>query len=172
MTIVETDHLVCQVHHGSESEKSFELSPEQEVELIRGLKLARAAAKKAYAPYSKFGVGCTVLAQNMRCDNTMITGCNIENASYGATMCAERTAMFSSVAQGYRDFVWMVLSTINSASEPDLALRSPCGLCRQVMSEFFSPKTLIVMDGGVNSQEKDCIDIASIDTLLPWRFRL
>lgn len=166
--LIETDRLVCGIHQAA----NFELNSDREVEIAELLEAAREAAGRAYAPYSNFAVGCAVMACNLHDERRMTTGCNIENASYGATMCAERTAIFASVSQGYRDFKYLALSTSNSVSESDLSLRSPCGLCRQVMSEFFSPETILVIDGGTNKQKKNCIDIATIDTLLPWRFRL
>ncbi len=135
------------------------------------LQLARGSAERAYAPYSKFHVGAAVLAQNDLGETDSFIGCNVENASYGATMCAERSAIFSAVSAGYRQIQILALSTTATADHPELSMRSPCGLCRQVISEFASEKTLIAIDGGTKNGKQN-VDLATIDTLLPWRFQL
>lgn len=92
------------------------------------------AQKKAYAPYSHFQVGAALLAA----DGTIYEGCNIENASYGASNCAERTAFFKAVFEGKRDFLAIaVVGKPESAKE--FSICAPCGICRQVMAEFCSP---------------------------------
>lgn len=88
------------------------------------LSAARAAAKKAYAPYSEFTVGAALMDEN----GVIYTGCNIENVSYGLTVCAERVALFNALSQGARRFIALALS----AEEPV----TPCGACRQVLAEF------------------------------------
>ncbi len=80
----------------------------------------------AYIPYSHFPVGAALECS----DGTVYTGCNIENAAYGATMCAERTAIFKAVSEGHRDFVRIVIA----GRSEDYCV--PCGTCRQVLSEF------------------------------------
>jgi cytidine deaminase len=87
---------------------------------------ARAAAGRAYAPYSKFRVGAAVLTDSGK----IFAGCNVENASYGLCNCAERTAIFSAVATGERKFKCVVVYT------PTKAATAPCGACRQVIYEF------------------------------------
>ena len=85
--------------------------------------------QKAYAPYSDFMVGAALLCK----DGRIFTGCNIENASYGATNCAERTAFFKAVSEGYREFTAIVIAGGGKEAQ-SLEYCAPCGICRQVMS--------------------------------------
>ena len=97
-------------------------------ELIRR---AFEAQKKAYAPYSHFQVGAALLCM----DGEIFEGCNIENAAYGATNCAERTAFFKAVSEGKREFKSIaIVGKPESAEEFEYC--APCGICRQVMAEF------------------------------------
>jgi cytidine deaminase len=84
------------------------------------------ARRRAYAPYSRFPVGAALLAR----DGTVVHGCNVENASYGLTVCAERNAMFQAVGRGMRDFVAIAITAREGRGAP------PCGSCRQVLHEF------------------------------------
>jgi cytidine deaminase len=87
---------------------------------------AEKAAKKAYAPYSKFKVGAAIMSES----GEIFTGCNVENASYGLTVCAERIALFNAVTAGCQKFESIVIYT-----DTDIPFY-PCGACRQVLSEF------------------------------------
>ena len=98
------------------------------------LKAAVAAAARAYAPYSGFPVGAALLTES----GEVITGCNVENASYGLTMCAERVAVFRAVAEGHRKFTAIALSVPGGGA--------PCGACRQVLNEFNPDLTVLIGD--------------------------
>ena len=101
----------------------MDLSPEW---LERMIDVARAASSKAYCPYSRFRVGAAVLDAR----GNLFTGCNVENASYGLTICAERSAIFATVARGVPDIRAVVIYT------PTRQPHAPCGACRQVIFEF------------------------------------
>ncbi len=102
--------------------------------------LARAAeaARRSYTPYSRFPVGAALLCA----DGQVVTGTNVENRSYGLAMCAERTAVFTAVAQGLRDFQAVAVSC-PGADYPV----APCGACRPVLSEFWSTDTPVIFAG-------------------------
>lgn len=105
-------------------------------ELIRR---ALAARERAYAPYSRFCVGAALLAR----DGQVFAGCNIENAAYTPTNCAERTAFFKAVSEGVRDFE--AICIVGGPAGGALSRTAPCGVCRQVMTEFCDPKTFRVI---------------------------
>ncbi len=115
---------------------------------------AKAAARQAYAPYSRFKVGAAILTDSGR----IYTGCNVENASYGLSNCAERTAIFSAVAAGERKVKCVVVYT----STPTAT--APCGACRQVIHEFGADARVVSFCSG-----RDEIDV-SISALLPGAF--
>ena len=99
---------------------------------------AQKAADFAYVPYSNFRVGAALLTD----DGTVITGCNVENRSFGLTICAERSAVVKAVSLGYRSFRALAIST------PDLQSPvGPCGACRQVLSEFMNPSAPVLFSG-------------------------
>ena len=97
---------------------------------------AKEALEYSYSPYSHFAVGAALLST----DGQVFTGCNIENSSFGATNCAERTAIFKAVSEGVKDF--KAIAIVCSGDQPAY----PCGICRQVMSEFFNPDTRIIVE--------------------------
>ena len=119
------------------------------------LEAALAARERAYAPYSKFLVGAAVRAESGK----IYTGCNIENASYGLTVCAERNALFSAVGAGERKFT--ALCVVGDTEGPI----SPCGACRQVMAEFKVPCIILAnLQGDVKEY--------TLEELLPLSFNL
>jgi cytidine deaminase len=101
--------------------------------------LARRAAERAYAPYSKFRVGAALLGA----DGRIFTGCNVENRSFGLTVCAERNAVFQGVSQGCRKFLALAIAAPDSGGAV-----GPCGACRQVLSEFMDPRSPVRFGGG------------------------
>ena len=105
-------------------------------ELIHRALLAR---ERAYTPYSHFQVGAALLTRT----GTVYPGCNIENAAYTPTNCAERTAFFSAVAQGERDFA--AIAIVGGPQGGVLDYTAPCGVCRQVMMEFCDPDTFRIL---------------------------
>lgn len=101
---------------------------------------ALAARRHSYSPYSHYQVGAALLAE----DGRVIRGCNIENAAYTPTNCAERTAFFKAVSEGIRDFA--AIAIVGSpAGEEITQFAWPCGVCRQVMMEFCNPKTFQII---------------------------
>jgi cytidine deaminase len=119
---------------------------------------ARAAAESSYSPYSKFRVGAAVLASGR-----IFPGANIENASYGLTICAERTALFAAILAGADHIEAIAVSCIDAPDGSPTENLMPCGACRQVLAEFAEPETPVVIDGVGTIQLRD---------LLPRPFRL
>lgn len=115
---------------------------------------------RAYAPYSHYHVGAALLAG----DGRIFTGCNIENASYGASMCAERTAFFKAVSEGAGDFSAICIAGGPDGNVTDYA--PPCGICRQVMREFCSPDTFRV----ILAKNREEYRIFTLKDLLPMSF--
>ncbi len=124
-----------------------------ELEIQKLMDCAIKARENAYSPYSHFAVGAALLCE----DGTLYEGCNIENASYGLTNCAERTAIFKAVSEGHIKF--KALAVVADTEGPC----APCGACRQVMAEFKIP--LIIMGNLMGN-----IKIVTIEELLPFSF--
>lgn len=124
-----------------------------ELETQKLMDCAIKARENAYSPYSHFAVGAALLCE----DGTLFEGCNIENASYGLTNCAERTAIFKAVSEGHTKF--KALAVVADTEGPC----APCGACRQVMAEFKIP--LIIMGNLMGN-----IKIVTIEELLPFSF--
>ena len=120
------------------------------------LELSIKAQENSYSPYSQFRVGAALLCA----DGTVYTGCNIENATYGATNCAERTAVFKAASEGKRDCTAIAITS----SGGDLTF--PCGICRQVLAEF-APEIKVIL-----TDKDGCIKIFKLDELLPHTFKL
>jgi cytidine deaminase len=127
----------------------LEVLPVTQDELIAS---AKAAREHAYAPYSNFKVGAALLGKSGR----IYTGCNVENAAYGPSMCAERTAIFKAVSEGEREFEAIAVVTENGVS--------PCGTCRQVMMEFAPDMTVFI------SNIQGNVRITTVRDLLPDGF--
>mgnify|MGYP000873568001 FL=1 len=115
------------------------------------------AINNAYTPYSRFNVGCSLLMK----DGNIITGANIENASYGLSNCAERSALFAAYSQGYRKDDIEVMVVVGDTKE----VISPCGACRQVINELVNDKTKIILTNLENKQM-----VVDKKTLLPFGF--
>ena len=127
-------------------------------QLIRAVFEAR---ENAYAPYSHFTVGAAVLTK----DGQVFTGCNIENASYGATNCAERTAIFKAVSEGHKEFIKIAIVG-GKEGEEIKEFAYPCGVCRQVMAEFCDVKEMKVL---IAKSENEYME-KTLDELLPYSF--
>ena len=122
--------------------------------------LALQAREKAYAPYSKFHVGACLETESGK----LYAGCNVENASYGATNCAERTAFFKAVSEGERSFKRIVI--VGGSKGKELEICPPCGICLQVMLEFCNPEEFEVILA-VSEQE---YEVHLLKELLPMGF--
>lgn len=165
--------------------KNTEQNPEEKREFLAKeticglIRRAKEAQENAYAPYSHYHVGAALLCS----DGSVVKGCNIENASYGAANCAERTAVFAAVAQGKREFAALALvagpektqketkeedGNQKTEQETELPLRypSPCGICRQVLREFVRPSDFPVI---MALSETD-YRIRTLEELLPDSF--
>jgi cytidine deaminase len=115
-----------------------------------GHKEAVAARKRAYAPYSKYLVGCALKLKKPQGGKDFVVGCNVENASFGATICAERSAVTSMISQ-YGSCEIEYISIVTDGNPPAY----PCGMCLQVLSEFVSPNTPVILgtpDGIISAE--------------------
>ena len=116
--------------------------------------------KFSYTPYSNFKVGAALLAKN----GEIYTGCNIENASYTPTNCAERTAFFKAVSEGVRDF--QAICIVGGKDGNLTGYTAPCGVCRQIMMEFCDPKTFQI----ILAVDKERYEIYTLEELMPLGF--
>jgi cytidine deaminase len=123
------------------------------------LRSALAASRKSYSPYSKFPVGAALMADGGK----VFTGCNVENASYGLTICAERVAIMKAVSEGRRKFKALAVVGGRNKAVP------PCGACLQVLAEFCGPDFPIFL---APLKKPDKIEVVSLETLLPHVFHL
>ncbi len=124
-------------------------------ELIR---IALNAKQNSYSPYSSFPVGAALLTK----DGKVHLGTNVENASYGATVCAERSAIFSAISNGYKKGDFKKMAIVSNMDD----FTYPCSLCRQVMTEFFDSDVEVLL---VNNQKKEYLNL-STDELVPYKF--
>ena len=121
---------------------------------IRLLDAARTARLNAHAPYSNFRVGAAL----EMADGTIVTGCNVENATYGLTICAERVAVFKAISEGFREFIRIAI--VSDSEEP----ATPCGACRQILWEFGGDLEVIL--GNLRSEKA----VHRLADLLPHPF--
>ena len=118
---------------------------------------AKEASKRAYSPFSKFAVGASVLTK----EGNIYSGCNIENSSFGMTICAERCAIFKAVSEGDKEILAVA---IYSPNEDDCY---PCGACRQVMYEFQGETEIEII-----TEEKGKLNIKKLSDFLPYGFKI
>lgn len=120
------------------------------------------ARKMAYTPYSKYKVGAALLSS----DNKIIKGCNIENAAYGPTICAERTAFFKAVSEGVKEFSAIaIVGGLENETDLFSGYAFPCGVCRQVMREFCDSEFEIVVARSIDDYK-----VYTLGELLPESF--
>ncbi|MBP3735847.1 MAG: cytidine deaminase [Lachnospiraceae bacterium] len=155
--VQKTDHKAKAAAAGK-ADKLHPLSSTVTRRLIRAAIKARGAA---YAPYSEYTVGAALLSA----DGTVITGCNVENASYGATCCAERNALFHAVAEGHRSFRAIAIAAGKSGEDAE-EYASPCGICRQALREFTDPKAFQI----ILVKTADEYRTVTLEKLLPYSF--
>ena len=125
------------------------------------LALAKQARAAAYAPYSGFSVGAALLTA----EGKVFLGCNVENASFTPTCCAERVAIFKAISEGERSF--SAIAVVGGKGEETAPMCTPCGVCRQVLSEFCEKDLSVILE---NEERKPTV--FSLGELLPLRFQL
>ncbi len=131
------------------------MQPLTETEKKELVEAARIASQKAYAPYSSYRVGAALLTRTGK----IFTGCNVENASYSLTVCAERNAVFQAVAEGEKEFMAIAIYADSDTLFP------PCGACRQVLSEFADNMLVFIANRLIANE-------TTLDRLLPDKFSL
>lgn len=132
----------------------------EQIYIEKLIEIAIAQLDYSYTPYSNFKVGAALLTKN----GDIYTGCNIENAAYTPTNCAERTAFFKAVSEGVRDF--QAICIVGGKDGVLTEYAAPCGVCRQVMMEFCNPKTFQI----ILAIDKERYDIYTLEELLPQGF--
>ena len=149
------ERYICKLQKGELT--MTKLTLEEKQELIR---MALAARERAYAPYSDFMVGAALRAE----DGRIFTGCNVENAAFTPTSCAERTALFKAVAEGVTKITAIAVVGARRG-EVNKQITSPCGVCRQALFEFGGPELNVIM-----AKSPDDFIERSMDELLPFGF--
>ena len=149
------ERYICKLQKGELT--MTKLTLEEKQELIR---MALAARERAYTPYSDFMVGAALRAE----DGRIFTGCNVENAAFTPTSCAERTALFKAVAEGVTRFTDIAVVGARRG-EVNKQVTSPCGVCRQALFEFGGPELTVIM-----AKSPDDFIERSMDELLPFGF--
>ena len=132
----------------------------EKVEIQALIREAFAAQKFAYVPYSRFHVGAALRGKN----GQVFKGCNIENASYTPTNCAERTALFKAVSEGVREFDAIAIVG-SKVGETNTLVTGPCGVCRQALYEFGGPGLTVIM-----ARSEDDYIVTTLGDLLPYGF--
>ena len=163
-TLLATGSGILRVPGYSLGERTIQVDEQVAIGLVNA---ARSAAESAYAPFSRFRVGAAVVMKDDPGER-IFCGSNVENSSYGGTICAERAAIFNASGQHLRRIRFLAVSAPATLDMP-LEQRSPCGLCRQVIREFADEDTLIICDSGEDGVLGDVLDI---ERLLPFGFQL
>ena len=132
----------------------------EKAEMQALIREAFAAREFAYAPYSRFHVGAALRGKN----GQVFRGCNIENASYTPTNCAERTALFKAVSEGVREFDAIAIVG-SKVGETNTLVTGPCGVCRQALYEFGGPELTVIM-----AKSEDDYIVTTLGDLLPYGF--
>ena len=127
------------------------------VDIVRLYEAAVAARKNSYSPYSKFKVGAALLLD----DNNIVSGTNVENSSYGLSMCAERNALFTAIGMGYKKENIKAILVVANTDGPC----SPCGACRQVISELMDKDADVIL-----TNRKNDMKLFTVKDLLPFSF--
>ncbi len=142
------------------------------VTIVELIDRARAAREHSYAPYSHFNVGAAILAGNTIGERLIIGGCNVENAAYGSTVCAERTAAFKAVSEGFRKFfAYAVVGGFDDSMSKALRVLAqknyitPCGSCRQVTNEFEANPCAVIL-----ARDTGEVLLTTLEYLLPSGF--
>ncbi len=146
-----------------------ELTHDEILDLIFAARMGR---EFSYAPYSHFNVGAALWVESRDKKRMVVTGCNVENAAYGSTICAERTAAFKAVSEGYRKFhAYAVCGGFDDSKPEELrevtrgAYITPCGSCRQVTNEFDADPCMVIV-----ASDKDSVLITTLEFILPVGF--